>query len=159
VQISRSLRLLALGALTPLLAACTSVGLSAQTGQVYIPADGANNRTGEVAVLNAVVVSGQDGAGTLVTTFVDQKTEQADLVTNITSKNDTVTGTFPPIPAGGYVNLADLAPIFVTGSDVVAGGYVTLTFDFSSAGPVTMDVPVVAPTGEWASIQLPAATS
>ena len=159
MQISRSLRLLAVGALIPLLSACTSVGLGAQTGQVYIAADGANNRTGDVYVLNAVVVSGADGAGTLVTTFVNENDQRSDLVTNITSATDTVTGTFPPIPAGGFVNLADLAPLFVTGSDVVAGGYVTLTFDFSSATPVTMDVPVVAPTGEWASIQLPPASS
>jgi hypothetical protein len=126
---------------------------------VYIPADGANNRTGEVAVLNAVVVSAVDGYGTLVTTFVDQQTEKADLVSNITGAQDTVTGKFPAIPAGGHVNLADLPPIFVNGPDVAAGGYVTLTFDFASAGPVTMDVPVVAPTGEWASIQLPTPTS
>jgi hypothetical protein len=159
VPISRSLRLLALGALLPLLAACASVGVSAQTGQVYIPADGANNRTGSVYVLNAVVVSGSTGGGTLVTTFVDTKTDAGDTVTSITGSGLTVTGTFPKIPAGGHTNLADLPPIFVTGAGVAAGGYVTLTFDFQQASPVTMDVPVIAPTDQWQSITLPPATS
>jgi hypothetical protein len=158
VSISRSLRLLAVGGLLPLLAACTSVGLGAQTGQVYIPADGANNRTGTVYVLNAVVVSGRVGAGTLVTTFVDTDTQSPDTVSSITGTGLTVTGTLPTVPAGGHVNLATIPPIFVTGTGVKAGGYVTLTFEFQNGSPVTMDIPVVDTTGPWASITLPPAT-
>ncbi len=109
MSLSRSLRLLAVGGLLPLLAACTSVGLGAQTGQVYIPADGANNRTGTVYVLNAVVVSGRVGAGTLVTTFVDTDTQSPDTVSSITGTGLTVTGTLPTVPAGGHVNLATIA--------------------------------------------------
>jgi hypothetical protein len=143
----------------PLLAACSSVGFGAPTGEVYIPAVGTNDRSGSVDVLNALVVSGQDGTGTLIATFVDNKQDTADSLTGVTGDNLVVTPstfTLPAgIPVGGHLSLADHAPIAVSGQDVAAGNFITLTFTFATGEPATLQVPVVANTYEFADIQLP----
>jgi len=67
--VRRRLAALALVLLVPSLGAC---GFGYQTDKVYQPAVGVNNRSGAVAVLGAVVVSGSDGSGTFVTSLVNK---------------------------------------------------------------------------------------
>jgi hypothetical protein len=65
MQPRRSLRLV-VGALVlalPLLASC---GFDKATDQVYTPGAGTDDRSGDVDVLSAVIVSAQPGPGTFI---------------------------------------------------------------------------------------------
>ena len=55
----------------------TSCGFDYATARDYTPAAGANDRSADVDVLNAVIVSGQEGAGTVVASF-DNNLIEAD---------------------------------------------------------------------------------
>ena len=70
MQLRRSARLLtATGALVLAASALTSCGFDYATDRVYTPGAGTNDRDGSVDVLGAVVVSAEDGSGTLVASF------------------------------------------------------------------------------------------
>lgn len=139
--------------LAPALAAC---GFNAQTDKVYQAATGVNDRDGEVYVLNALVVSGEDGSGTLATSLSNQNQTQRDQLTGITGDGATATVDKPiTVPPGGLVNLADSGKIAVDGSNVKPGGYVTLTLTFANGQSTTMKVPVVSHEGDYADVPLP----
>ena len=53
----------------PTLAACGDFA----TDKIYTPAPGANDRTGEVDVLNAIIVATQDGHGTFLASFSNNR--------------------------------------------------------------------------------------
>ena len=151
--------------LAPALGAC---GFSAQTDQVYQPAVGPNDRSGQIQVLNAVIVTNGGGQGTFAGSLVN-KADAADAVTNVTGDSGVTAKPGGPldIPAYGAVNLSKALepsgaiPLVISGADqVVAGKYVTLTFTFTHGNPVTMKVPVVDETAEgqdYQDVPLPAA--
>lgn len=160
-RIARGLAAGALVLAVPTLAGC---GMNFATDKVYTPAPGANNRAGDVDVLNAAIVASADGKGTLVATFSNNV--QGKPGDDATTGDDTLTGisgdvsaTLPTkklvIPAGGLLALnaagADsvdkpgpkrAAGIPVTG-DFVLGDFVKLTLQFANAGTVEIEVPVV----------------
>lgn len=148
------------------LSACGAVdrirGFDYATDREYTPAAGTNNRTGNVDILGAAVVSAQEGSGTLVVTLTTTSEEDSELTQ--------VAGTFTPaggaateitaeafepvtVPAKGLVNLADAEqPIVLTG-DFAAGNMARLTLTFADGQTTTMDVPVVSNfTGDWAGL-------
>lgn len=132
----------------PLLAAC---GFSAQTDQVYQPATGTNERTvNGVDVLNALIVSAQNGQGTFggSLTLPDAATKPVQL-TSITDGNLTAPVEVKP---GQVLNLAQTGQVRLQGSDIVAGRFLPLTLGFSDGKTVKMLVPVVDPTGPYASV-------
>jgi hypothetical protein len=160
---STSLRRAAIAAvvLAPVLAAC---GFNAQTDQPYQPAEGVLNRDKDVDVLNALIVSGENGSGTFVANLVNNNVEQADKLVSVTGPEITVpanalggpaAGT--TIPAGGALNLAADGRISVTGEGVVAGKFVEVTLAFASGDQVTVRVPVVRNDGDYADVPLPSA--
>ncbi|MEP6816542.1 MAG: hypothetical protein ABI873_13430 [Marmoricola sp.] len=143
---------------TPALTAC-GLGFNAQTDKVYQPAVGTNNRSGEVAVLGALVVSAQPGSGVFIASLVNNSTTTADQLTGIQGAGVQVaTGVHPAIPVGGLVNLASgtIGGVSVRGRTVKAGGYVTVRLTFANADPVTVEVPVVTNTGPYAGLAGPA---
>lgn len=135
--------------LTPALGAC---GFSAQTDQVYQAAVGVDERDSDVDVLNAVIVTNGTGQGTFAGSLVNN-TGNVDSITNVTADAGVtiVPGGALSIPAYGLVNLSNLQdgkiPLVLDGDPVAAGGYVTLTFTFTNADPVTVTAPVVDNTG------------
>jgi hypothetical protein len=139
--------------LAPVLSAC---GFNVQTDQVYQPAEGVNNRSGQVDILNALVVSGTDGVGTFAGTLVNNNQTEDDELTSITGDGvqvalaDSVT-----IPAAGLVNLANEGGISVIGKAVNPGGFVTLTFVFNSGQSTQVKMPVVVHAGDYAKVPLP----
>jgi copper(I)-binding protein len=144
---------------SPLLSSC-GFGFGAQTNQPYNPATGVNDRSGMVNVLNAMVVSGSQGSGTVVAALVNQNQNRPDRLTGLTgAKNDQgVTGKINgrvTIPPGGAYQLATSGNVTVTGSSIRAGYFVNLTFNFKNAASVTVDVPVVEHTGDYAKVPLP----
>ena len=150
----RSIAAAALLTLSPTLVGC---GFDPQTNQVYQPAVGSNFRSSEVDVLNAVVVVGDSGAeGRLIASFVNNNQERPDAVTGISGARDNANlqvsfGSEIPIPPSGLVNLADEAPILVTG-ELVGGQLVTLRYTFSEAEAVTFQAVVVGEFGQFAGL-------
>jgi len=147
MQPRRSLRLVA-GALVlalPLLASC---GFDKATDQVYTPGAGTNDRTGDVDILSAVIVSAQPNSGTFIASLSNNKADQDYTLTSIAGAGDWTDLTIDPsdlsidIPARGFVNLADEDPITVSG-DFTPGQVAELTLTFDSGDAQTMDVPIV----------------
>ncbi|MBB3042170.1 hypothetical protein [Nocardioides soli] len=160
MQLRRSARLLtAAGALVLAASALTSCGFDYATDRVYTPGAGTNDRSGNVDVLSAVVVSAEGGSGTLITTFVNKETTESATVDAIEGEDLTI-GDFDPIEIApsGYVNLADAdTPITVEG-DYEVGAFLSLTFSFGDGTSVTMDVPSVPDCDEYAGLDATAET-
>lgn len=146
----------------PALAAC---GFQAQTDQVYNPGVGVNNRSGAVDVLAATVVSGSKGSGTVIAAFVNNNQYRGDKLVKVSGAGEdsmvqVQMGARPTIRGGGFVQLADLPQsISVRGSEVVPGRLVTLRFSFQNAQSVTLDVPVVQHSGDYANVPLPSSST
>jgi hypothetical protein len=147
MQPRRSLRLVA-GALVlalPLLASC---GFDKATDQVYTPGAGIDDRSGDVDILSAVIVSAQPQSGTFIATLSNNRSDKAFTLESIKGAGDWTDLTIDPsslsidIPARGFVNLVDEDPITVHG-DITPGQVAEVTLTFDSGDAVTMDVPVV----------------
>ncbi len=140
---------LATGALA--LSALTSCGFNYATDRPYTPANGVNNHDTTVDILNAVVVSAEEGSGTFVASFSNSDTENPATVDALAPvEADTLTfDEFEPIeiPAAGLVNLANDGGIGVTG-DFAAGDFVGMLVTVNGE-QVEMDVNVVANCGDF----------
>ncbi|HEU4514324.1 MAG TPA: hypothetical protein VFR87_14550 [Nocardioidaceae bacterium] len=156
VPLRRSIAVAAL-ALAPVLTSC---GFNEPTDRVYTPGVGVNERSGQVDVLNALVVSGADGSGALVATLVNNDTGEADALTRVAGSGEDaavrVSLDSPiEITRGGSVSVSDEAEVPVEGEPITSGAFVQLTFTFEQAGPVTVQVPVVARRGTYEDISVP----
>jgi copper(I)-binding protein len=144
-------------------AALTACGFNYPTDRINNITSSANYRDGTVNVLNAVVVSKQDDAGTLIATFVNNDPTKAISLSSI--KGDgTAVGQVDvkpfPIAPNGLVSLAAQGGIPMTGT-FKAGGYVTLTLTFDDGESASFGVPVVTDSAQWAGLDVskPTATS
>lgn len=154
-RLRRSIAVAAL-ALTPVLASC---GFDQPTDRVYTPGVGVNDRDGEVDVLNALIVSGAPGSGSVVATLSNNDVDEADRLTDISGagENNAQISLESPIevPRGGTVSVSDEAEVSVEGEQISSGAFVEITFTFENAEPVTVEVPVVARRGPYADIPVP----
>lgn len=155
-------RTIAAGAvlLVPLLASC---GFDRPTDRVYNPGVGVNERSGQVDVLHALIVSGEEGSGTVVATLVNSNPNQDDALTTIAGSGEdssvsvTMNGSVD-IPADGSAQLTEEG-ISAEGKSVKSGAFVELTFSFERGENVTVQVPVVAHRGDFAEVPLPGSAS
>ena len=144
--------------LAPVLTAC---GFGAQTDQVYQAATGINDRSGTVEILNAQIVSGTDGTGTLIATLDNTDPKTDDKLTGITGDGVTATSDGVEIPSVGVANLAQPAEsggpqVQISGEKVVAGSWVRLTFTFDNGQSTQVLVPIVsAESDHYADVPLP----
>jgi hypothetical protein len=141
--------------LVPTLGAC---GFNYQTDQVYQPSVGVNDRSGEVDVLGAVIVSGVDGQGTLVASLSNKSESKSDTLTSVEAADSSAgltTRLEKPIEVapGALVNLADAGAISITGEGITPGPFVKLVLQFSSGEEVDVSVPVVPQSGYYADIE------
>lgn len=149
--------MLAAGALVLAAPALTSCGFDYATDRVYTPGAGTNDRSTEIDILGAVVVSAEDGAGTLVASFVSNSNDEDGTITGITGAGDdealTVEGfSTITVPANGVVNLAAAeTPITVSG-DFDSGAFLTLQFTFGDGSTVEQEVPTVPDCFEYAGL-------
>lgn len=149
-----------LAACVPLLAGC-GAGFDAQTNQVYQPAVGVNDRSSEVFVINALLVSDGSGTGTVVASLINQTTEPDRLLAVVASST-----TGAPLEAtdlGAGVELPPQEPVQLSGEGisvtatteagdtgsgeaggVTVGSFVTLQFQFELASLVEVEAPVVS---------------
>jgi hypothetical protein len=159
VNVLRRLALASLPLAVTALSSCT-VNFSEQTDQPYNPSVGVDDRSGEVDVLNALVVSNGPGSGAVIATLVNNDPVHPDALRRVAGSGADASVTVTPggataIPNGGLLNLARSGRITVTGSQVVPGGLVTLTFSFARAQAITVDAPVVANGPEYAGVRVP----
>lgn len=163
MPLRRSARLLAAGALVLAAPALASCGFDYATDRVYTPGVGTNDRSTEIDVLSAVVVSAEDGAGTIVASFVNNNNEDDGTITAIEGAGEdealTVEGfSTITVPANGMVNLAEAeTPITVSG-DFDSGAFLTLRFTFGDGSTVEQDVPTVPDCFEYAGLDASAET-
>ena len=132
----------------------TSCGFDYATERDYTPAGGANNRSGDVDILSAVVVSAAEGSGTFVASLSINDVDAEQSFTGVSGDEgaDVTAADFDPISIapGGLVNLADPAADIVLTGDFAAGDFLPLAIDFGNGERVLMEVPVVADDfGYW----------
>jgi hypothetical protein len=156
VTLRRSVAVAAL-VITPLMTSC---GFNNPTDRVYTPSVGVNDRSGQVDVLHALVVSGADGSGTVVAGLVNNDQEEADTLTRVAGAGEDQTIQVSldgpvEVPARGSVQLVDETEISVEGEAVTSGAFVELAFTFERGETVTVDVPVVARRGDYAEVPVP----
>jgi hypothetical protein len=162
VNVRRSIAAAAVLLAAPALSSC-GVSFGAQTDQVYNPSVGVDDRSGQVDVLNALIVSGTDGSGTVVATLVNNDQQTDDTLKGVAGAGKDAGMTVKPggdttIPAGGVLNLATKGAVTIRGQRVVPGNFVTITFSFDRAQSVTLDVPVVSHSNpDYAGVKVPSA--
>ena len=143
---SSSRRLLP-GALLLAAAALSSCGFDYATDRIYTPANGANERSGEVDVLGAVIVSAEEGSGVFVASFTNSFLDEAVTLEGLTS-TDAEALSAPEVPPieiqpDQLVNLADTeTPVEVTGT-LEAGTWVPVEISFSNGQTTKLTVQVV----------------
>jgi len=166
VTLRRGVAAAAVALALPALVSCGS-NFNAPTDQVYTPAQGVNDRSSDVDVLNALIVSGEDGSGTLIAGLANNREERADTLTQVGGAGPdagiTVNGPSggTEIPAGGYVQLADEGAYTVTATQIQPGRYIEIVFNFENAKSIDVQVPVVDADslgGDFTDVPLPSAS-
>lgn len=138
------------------LTGCTATGTGAQTNQQYQPGVGANLRTGQVQLYNALAVDNGDGTATLSTVVLNttEETQKLDSVTATGADGTEVDVESAPAIIGprDTFNTGPAATVVFTGGTLEAGGFVTVTLTFDNAGDVSIEAPVVARTTMYADV-------
>jgi hypothetical protein len=128
-----------------------AASFSAQTLQPYQPAEGISNRSGQVYALDTLVVADGKGNGTVVSALINQRYHQ-DALKSVTASDDKGSPLkVQPLASGGIalpygqsVQIGNSGAVRISGKRVDAGLFVTLTFTFAQAAPVTIKVPVLS---------------
>lgn len=163
VIVRRSLAAAVLVLAAPVLSSCGG-NFNQQTNQIYNPAEGVDDRSGQVDVLNALVVSTEKGSGTVIATFVNNDQDREDSLKSIAGAGSDADLEITPggptaIAAGGLLNLAERGQNFVVGERVQAGYFVELTFTFDHGTAITVNAPVVnGAEPEYTSVPQPTPT-
>lgn len=146
---------------TGLSAGC-STNFDAQTNRIYQPAAGSNNRDGDVYVLDALVVTDGTGLGTISAGMVDEVAQDDALIAVMADSpaGNRVRGMIlsrrVDLPSLKLVQLSDAGDVILSaGKPLNVGGTIKVTFTFQNAGPVTLDLPIVMNTGDFASVPVP----
>lgn len=158
-RVARSSGLFVAAALT-LLTGC-GAGFDATSRQDYAPSDGMVANSGNLRVLNALVVAPEAGGTGTVSMGVANRGDRADRLTGITSPDGTamLSGS-GEIPAGGAITLGSGTDTSATipGLSKLPGEAITLEISFEQAQPVRVRTLVYAAAGDYADV-IPPATS
>ncbi len=137
-----------------LLSGCGS-GFDATSIEPYAPSDGILADSGDIRVLNALVVSGSAGTTGVVSASIANRGGTRDRLTDVTTPDGTVdfTGDATLRP-GSVIRLSNdtTASATISGLTKLAGETITLRLEFRRADPVTLRTVVVAADGDYASI-------
>ena len=155
----RSRRLPTLAALaavvtaTALLGGC-SAGFDATSTKPYAPSDGVIASSGDLRVLNALVVAAEGGDEGLVSMTVVNRGTQDDRVTGITTPSGSVAVEGDNrLPAGGSLTFgAAGTTATVSGLAKAPGQAIELRVAFARAEPVRLRTVVVPAVGEYATL-------
>lgn len=157
--VERTRRARALTAATAVVAAAVlsacSTGFGATSVQPYAPSDGILANSGDLRILNALVVSSSGGTTGVLSASIVNRGTRPDKLTGVTSPDGTVdfTGDATVTPKSAIRLGADTkASATMTGLTKLPGEVITLTLTFQRADPVTLRTVVVAATGEYATV-------
>jgi hypothetical protein len=156
-RVPRSRVLRAAGAVVAAVAAVALSGcasnFSAATNQPYQPAAGIANRDGDVYSINTLVVTDGSGNGTVVASLINQQADddtlQSFTAVDSSGKQITALPLDSPIALPAYpspnqaVAVGSSGDLRLSGDNLEAGTFVSLTFVFANAAPMTVNVPVV----------------
>ena len=139
------------------LSGCAGTGVDAQTNQQYQAGVGANLRTGQVQLYNTLAVDNGNGTATLSTVVVNttpetQKLDSASATAMDSGEPVDVEAAPAIIGPGDSFNTGPAATVMLTGGNVEAGDYVTVTLGFDRAGEVTIEAPVVTRTEMYSEV-------
>jgi len=139
--------------------ALSACGFDYPTDRVNTIAAGVNDRSEDVDALGIRILATATGEGRLIGTLANNTREAASLDA-VTSSAGITAGDFEPVevPARGMVNLADAAPVPLTG-DFTAGDFVPLDLAFSDGSTVSLDVPVVKRCFQYTEVPTDAAAA
>ena len=131
-----------------------SAGFDATSAQPYAPSDGIIASSGDLRVLNALVVAAEGADDGLVSMTVVNRGQQDDRITGITSPHGSVTLVGDDeLPAGGAVTFgAEDTTATLSGLEKDPGQGIELKVSFARAEPVTLRTVVVPATDDYASL-------
>lgn len=152
-RLSRRHRIaLSLGALILAVPGVASCGFNYATDRENTISNGTSDKSGTVDVLNAVIVSLEDGSGTFIATLSNNSADETINMSSLTfgSNSTTQVAAFAPIEVKPHavVNLADGQGIKVSG-DFKAGDFLALTVGFDNGESADMKVHVVVADDEY----------
>jgi copper(I)-binding protein len=150
----RALVVAAAAAAVSLVAGC-SAGFEATAVKPYAPADGILADSGDIRVLNALVVAGDAGRTGVVSMTIANRGDQDDRLTGVTTGAGTADlGGDTALPAGGAVRFGSGtdASVTISGMTRLAGESIRLRLTFARNQPVTIDTVVVPATGDYAEL-------
>lgn len=149
------LTLVLLGLSSLVLATGCAAGNQAETLQPYAPADGVMATSGQVHVLNALVVAAESGGTGVVSLTIVNGGVRAESLADLTSPDGSVdlTGT-RDLPAGGAVRFgAGTSPSATIGDlSKQPGQNIRLRLTFAHSEPIMLNTVVVAPKGPYADL-------
>lgn len=137
-----------------LIAACSlsACGFKAATDRPYTQAAGANDVSGDIDVLNAVIVAPEDGSGAFIASLSNNTDDETVSFESLAAGTD---GVIVPgdvqaveIAPHALVNLATTGGVPVTG-DFKQGDFVDVVLSFDSGQQTAIEVPVVPATGAF----------
>jgi hypothetical protein len=152
-RLSRRHRIaLSLGALILAVPGVASCGFNYATDRENTVSNGTSDKSGTVDVLNAVIVSEEDGSGTFIATLSNNSSDETIHMSSLSfgSNATTEVAAFDPIEVKPHavVNLADGQGIKVSG-DFKAGDFVAVTVGFDNGESADMKVHVVVADDEY----------
>ena len=151
-RLSRRKLATAIGALVLAVPALSACGFNYATDREYTPGNGTNYQHGLVDVLNAVIVSGEDGSGTFIASLSNNAPNETISFDALGfGSNSTIeVAPFDPVEVQpqSLVNLGDGQGIKVSG-DIVKGDFIELSLAFSNGETADMAVPIVAADWEY----------
>jgi hypothetical protein len=153
---NRRLRLaLSIGALVLAVPGVSACGFNYATDREYTPGNGVNDKSGTVDVLNALIVSGEEGSGTFIASLSNNSPDQTAHLESLSFGSDSTVqvAAFDPIEVKPHalVNLADGQGIKVSGS-FAAGDFISLSLGFDNGETAELDVPVVVEDDEYTGL-------
>jgi hypothetical protein len=154
-RLSRRKLALSIGALVLAVPGLSACGFNYATDRENTIVNGSSSKEGVVDVLNAVIVSGEEGSGTFIASLSNNDAnnpisfEALDFGGNSTIE----VAAFSPVevPPLGLVNLSDGQGVKVAG-DFEAGEFVSLSLVFDNGESAEVDVIVVSDDDEYAGL-------
>src|SRR5688572_28722004 len=109
-RLSRRKLALTVGAVVLAVPGVAACGFNYATDREYTPGNGVNHQSGKVDVLNAVIVSAEEGSGTFIATLSNNTAEAIRLDSlSFDSQSTVQVAEFEPVEVAprGVANLAD----------------------------------------------------
>jgi copper(I)-binding protein len=149
------LALVSLAVLATVLLTGCGAGFKATAVQPYAASDGVEANSGDLRVINALVVASPGITSGVISASVVNRGTRADTLTGISSPDGSVHFSGPATVTPGLATTlgADTrSTATITGLTRLAGESITLRLTFRRAHPVTLHTVVVAASGAYASV-------